>query len=793
MKVSINWLQQYVDLQGKNADELEELFSLRLTEVEERYQLASAKGMRIGYVKECVNHPDSDHLHVCQIEVEPGVVNQIVCGAPNMRQGVKVLVAMPGTELPGGIKIKPSKIRGVESNGMCCSFQELGIEEKYVDEEFKDGIYLLDDDAPVGADPLEYLKLNDFVFDLSITPNRADLLSMIGVAYDVASALGEDVKLPENNLKEVNKKNPVKVAVETDKVIQYHARYINNVKIQKSPWWLRQRLIASGIRPINNVVDISNYILIEYGQPLHTFDGAKLGNNIVVRNAYEGEKFVTLDEQERILTANDIVITDGKEPVCLGGVMGGLNTEVDNNTTSIVLEAAQFDPTSIRKTSARLGLRSESSYRFERRIDYNRVKVALDKAAEMLADLAGGEVYEGVSSVINKEFKPVTIEISLDKINSYMGVSLKAEEVSQIIANMDFEFNYDLNTKMFTVNVPSRRIDYDDNYQDLIEDIARFYGYDNIPLTLPKTDSQGKLTKEQSLERNIKHLLAGLGMNEAISYSLTSEEHLYEFADSNIKPVKILMPITEERSYMRLCLIPSLLDVVAYNKARKMDSAKFFEISNVYGEGIEERKLAGVFSGIYEKSLWQAKSERVDFFLAKGILDELFNKLGLEATYEKAEIANLHPGKTALIKVGEEVLGYLGAIHPAYQKAHSLNETYVFELDFNKIIELASDKSNYKPVSKYPSIQRDLAIVCSKEISSADITSMIKQTARKLLVDLELFDLYTDESIGADNKQLAYKLTFCDTEKTLETADVDKVIKSILNRLEFTFKATLRQ
>ena len=549
MKVSLKWLSQYVDLKGKTVEELDDIFSLQLTEVEEKYPLTTANNMMIGKVLECVDHPDSDHLHICQVELKDGEVSQIVCGAPNVRTGVKVLVALPGAVLPGNFKIKPSKVRGVESNGMLCSFQELGIEDKYIEEEFKDGIYLLDDDAPVGEDPIKYLGLDDYVFDLHLTPNRADMLSMIGVSYDLATVLDVVPMVLEPKVVEVEKQNPVSVKLDTDKVIQYNARYIEGVKIKKSPWWLRQRLIAAGIRPINNVVDITNYILIEYGQPLHAFDADKLGNNIVVRLANEGEKFTTLDSIERTLTKDDIVITDGVNPVCLGGVMGGLDSEVTNETVNVILEAAQFNPTSIRKTSARLGLRSESSYRFERRVDYNRVRVALDKAAEMLTELADANVYSGVSSVVNEEFTPVVIDVTLDKINSYMGVKLTSEEVNDILRRMNFDYEFDGVT--YHVNVPSRRIDYDNNYQDLIEDIARFYGFDNIPLTIPATSDKGHLTREQSLERSIKTLLAGLGMNEAICYSLTSEEHLYEFVNEEKEAVKVLMPFTEEKEYMR--------------------------------------------------------------------------------------------------------------------------------------------------------------------------------------------------------------------------------------------------
>jgi phenylalanyl-tRNA synthetase beta chain len=372
-----------------------------------------------------------------------------------------------------------------------------------------------------------------------------------------------------------------------------------------------------------------------------------------------------------------------------------------------------------------------------------------------------------------------------------MGVKLSEETVNDILSRMNFE--YTLVDGMYHVVVPSRRSDYQNNYQDLIEDIARFYGFDNIPLTIPATSDKGHLTKEQSLERSIKNLLAGMGMNEAICYSLTSDEHLYEFVNEEKEAVKVLMPFTEEKEYMRQSLIPSLLEVVSYNKARKIDSAKFFEISSVYYEGGSHRLLSAAFSGIYEKSLWQQKVEKVDFFLVKGIVEELLSKIGITATYEASSKKNMHPGKCASIKVGSTEIGYLGAIHPKYQKEHSLNETFVFELNYELLLSLSEEKIKYTPVSKYPSITRDLAIVCNKDINASEIAALIKQTGKKILVDVSLFDLYVDESIGLENKQLAYKLTFCDSEKTLESQDVEKVIKSILNRLEFTYQAKLRQ
>lgn len=789
MKVSLNWLSQYVDFKGKSIKELDDIFSFQLIEIEEQYKLCSATNIMIGHVVECIEHPDSDHLHVCQVQLNDGIT-QIVCGAPNIAVNQKVMVALVGAVLPGDFKIKDSKIRGVESHGMICSLQELGFEEKYVPEQFKEGIFVLDNDAPVGENPLMYLGLDDYVFDLHLTPNRADVLSMIGVAYDLGCALDSKVNLVTPVVEEINKVNPVKVEIESDVVYQYHTRYIENVEIKDSPWWLKSRLIAAGIRPINNVVDITNYILMEYGQPLHSFDADLLGNKIVVKTANDGEVLKTLDGQERILTSNDIVITDGKSPVCLGGVMGGLSTEVTTNTKNIILEAAEFAPTSIRKTSARLQLRSDSSYRFERKIDSNRVLTALDAAAMMLAQLAGGSVYQGINGLVNHSFSEVIINTTLTRINSNLGTTLLETEVNDILRRLDF--NYTVKNGEYLVNVPSRRIDYDSNEQDLFEDIARFYGYDNIPTTLASTSDAGSLSPSQIKIREVKEYFVGCGLNETISYSLIKENEVHDFTLEDEPAVSVMMPFTEDRKTMRQSIINGLVDVVGYNLARKKEDLHFFEISKVYSANGEKTLLSGALFGVMNSSLWQGQKELVDFYYVKGLLEGLFDKLGIVARYEASEIKNMHPYKTALIKTKDLTLGYIGEIHPKYAKEHNIKETYVFELDFNLLIENAQTKIGYNPISKYPSITRDLAIVCSKDISAVMITDMIKQTGKKNLIDLVLFDVYQGENVGEDEWSLAYKLTFMDPTKTLESSDVDKVVNQILKRLEFTYQAKLR-
>ena len=791
MKVSYNWLCEYVDLSDVSTEELSKKISEHIVEIEEEYPLTTANNLEVGYVREC-EEVEGTHLHKCQIELSDGV-EQIVCGAPNMSQGKKVIVARVGAVLPGDFKIKASKIRGIESNGMCCSLQELGFEDKYVPEEFKDGIYLLPEDAKVGSNPLDYLCLNDYVYDLELTSNRSDLLSIEGVAYDVCAALKKDIKIKNNKPNYKNIKNPVDVLVETDKCPKYLLGYAKGVKIKESPEWMRARLIASGIRPINNVVDITNYVLMEMGQPLHSFDADKLGNKILVRNAFDGEKITTLDDIERDLVKDDIVITNGKDAICVAGVMGGASTEVDNNTVNIALEAAYFEPLNIRKTSQRLQLKSESSIRFERKIDYNRVNRALEYALYLLEELCGAEISKEIKSNDYKEYKNEHVNITLNKVNSVLGTSLSKEELEAIFTSLNYE--YKLNKDVYDITLPSRRMDLENWDQHIIEDVARIYGYNNIPTVNPKTNDKGHLTVKQKFERNVRNILSGLGLNETITYSLIAEKNLNDYTTYESSPIKVLMPMTEDRAVMRQSLLNGICGAIAYNKARKFNDLAFFELGKRYDVESEKNLISGALSGMYQSSLWQMQKTPVDFFLVKGILDVLFARIGLnDVVYKKEEALNknFHPGRCASIYVGDEMIGFITELHPRFLKDNDLPRLVAFELNEDVILKLLNKEFVYKPISKFPSIERDLAIVCKKEIEANSILSLIKQTARKTLVDLKVFDLYMGENIAADEKSIAVKLVFNDSNKTLEAADVDKTINSIIKRLEMEFGARLR-
>ena len=790
MKVSKNWLSDYIDLSSYSDEELFKEINAHVCEIESYKKLVDATNLTIAKVLDCQMHPNSDHLHICQVEIRPNEVSQIVCGAPNVTTGVKVICALPGAVLPGNFKIKPSKIRGVESNGMLCSLQELGIEEKYVPEEFKNGIYLFNDDAPVGDDPLKYLGFDDTIIDLELTSNRSDLLSIEGVAYDMGATLNKKITPHLPLLHTVSTPNPIDVKVETDKCYKYNARYVSNVTIKESPQWMKARLISSGIRPINNVVDITNYVLIEMGQPLHAFDADSLGNTIVVRQAHDGEKLKTLDTIERELNSDDIVITNGKDAICVAGVMGGLSTEVESTTKNIVLEGAYFDPLSIRKTSTKLGLKSESSIRYERNIDYDRVERALDYAAELMEKYADATVYEEVKRDVRVTLEPKYVSITTKKINSVLGTELEDSYIDELFNRLAYE--YKKNGEVYEIKLPSRRMDLEESPQDIIEDVARMYGYNNIPTTIAKTRDKGYLTYSQKRTRLVRQILAFMGLNEVVSYSLIAKKDLGLWVKEIKEPVEVLMPLTEDRAVMRQSLLNGVVDAIQYNKARKIDNLALFEIGNVYSKDEENLHLAIALSGVYSHQEWKGSKQISDFFLLKGILESLFSKLNFEVSYKPYnEIVSFHPGRCAEIIHNGHRIGIIGEIHPKVQKELGVEGCVALEISLEDLVtEQLTLK--YKSINKFPSIQRDLAIVCDKSINAYDIQRVIEKSSKKYLSNISLFDVYTGENVGKDEKSLAFKLTFEDSTKTLETQEVDNVVKNILDHLAKEYNARLR-
>ena len=796
MLVSYKWLKQLVDLEGISPLELSDKMSRSGIEVED--VVVPEEGLKkivVGDVKKCVPHPDSDHLSICQVDVGEDELYQIVCGAPNITAGKKVIVALPNSRIAGNVKIKKGKMRGEVSLGMICSLDELGVSSSVVPKEYADGIYFLPEEAIPGEPVFSYLDMDDSIIELSITPNRADALSLRGVAHEVAAIYNREVSFPTKELVEASDsriEDYVTVSVEnTEDTPTYRMRVIKDVVIKESPMWLQTLLMNEGIRPINNVVDVTNYTLLLFGQPQHAFDYDKLGSKeIKVRRALENETLVTLDEEERSLTTETIVVTNGQTPIALAGVMGGLDSEITESTTTVALETALFHPTLTRRSARGFGLSSESSKRFERGINVATIAEASAFSAQMIAELSGGTVVSGeaISNDYSKE--DVVVSITLTKINNSLGTTLSEEEVSTIFTSLGFSHTVEGET--FVVSIPPRRWDISIE-ADLVEEVARIYGYDNLPSTLPKGSSvAGKLSRSQRLTRDIRKQLEGNGLYEAISYMLTTPELATKFVLEPKATIALDFPMSEERSVARQSLISGLLKNVAYNQARKQQHIAFYEIGNIF-EGTEDvlpketNHLAMAISGIWEAKTWDSPAKQVDFYTLKGIVENLFNLLGLseEVTFvQTKDYKDMHPGRTAQVMVGETAVGLMGQVHPHVAKELEINETYVCELDLALLCELAKEEPVYKEVGKYPSIKRDIALLADASISSQKIIDVIKEKGGKYLVDIHLFDVFVGEKLGTNKKSLAYSLVFRNDEATLVDEDVTSAVEKISSALQ---------
>lgn len=794
MKLSRKFLDDYLDTKNISNEDLAEAMTHIGNEYESVEKLSPATMLVVGYVKECIPHPDSDHLHVCQVEIKEGEVTQIVCGAPNVEKDQKVIVSLPGATLPGGITIKKGVIRGQESNGMICSLSELGIDHKYQSEEDKKGIHILDKNAKIGEDALKYLSFDDTTIDFELTANRGDLMSVLGMAYEVGAILNEPVRLPNLEIKEEKDdiKNYVKVSVETDKCPIYLARMVKNVTIQESPQWLKARLMASGIRPINNVVDISNYVMLETGQPLHFFDYKTLGNHIIVRNAKENECLTTLDGKERVLTSDDLVIANEQSAVALAGVMGGLNSEVEEDTKDIVIESAIFAPTNIRHTAKRV-LRSEASSRFEKGLDSNRTYMALTRACILLQTLANGEIVAGTCTYDTTERSPKEIAITRKKITSVLGMDLSKEEIMDCFYRLDFEVKEENDT--FQVTVPTRRIDISIP-EDLIEEVGRIHGIEKVNGTLPVgTGRPGSYEKNRIKEEEIRNHLLSLGLTEVRTYTLTGDDHLHEFSDDNFTPFELLAPMQEDKKYPRHSLIPSLYQVATYNMARKINDIKIHEISNIYerdGDNvIEKARVAGLLTGTSENNAWQHKQDKIDFYYIKGIVENLLIYLGLSHryTFEVGSVPKeFHPYQSAIIKIDGEKLGFVGMIHPSISKT----PIYVFELDLTMLSSISVRPIKNHEISKYPSVLKDVAFALDEDILASDVVKTITKSCGKLLSKVDVFDVYQGENVEKGQKSLAFNLTFMDVNRTLTDDEVMEVFHKMIKDVEKEHHAKLR-
>ena len=787
--ISLNWVKDYIDLEGEDLREL----AVKVTKAGvnvEKVVSNHIDNLVVGKVLECRPHPDSDHLNVCKVDVGTDT-RQIVCGASNVRENLKVIVALPGAILPGNFEIKEGKIRGEESKGMICALFELGLEEK-TEETYNKGITELDDDAPIGVNAIEYLGLDDTLYELDVHKHRNnDCYYHIGFAYEIGCIIDKPVVLPEDNYNEINENinDYFSLEVNTKKCPYYLAKMVKDVTIKESPDFIKKRLTAAGMRPINNVVDISNYVMLEYGQPMHFFDKDKLGNKIVVRDAKDNEEITTLDEKERVLSKNDIVITDGNKPVCIAGVMGGLNTDVDNNTKNILIESAIFDAVSIRYTANNLNLRSEASIRYGKGLNYEYTLKAINRACHLLEKYADAKILTGMVIHDEVDKTPKTVEFEASQVNKLLGITISDKDMEGELTKLGF--TYEIKDNKFIVTIPNRRLDMDSNIADIAEEIGRLYGYHNLESTLPTVKTRrGVYVGDVLYRKNVSKRLRTLGLNEVKTYTLTSPDMAKLFKYGNIENIVLPNPMSIDKSIIRTSILPSLLNVYDYNKSRNVKDINIYEISKIYDVNYnEDIKVAILMKGNYLTNGWQGNT-KVDFYLLKGIVENILNYMGFKNryTFEVNNINDMHPGMSAEILVDREPIGFLGRIHPSIKK----DDIYVVEFSLSKLINKTVKPIKYKEVSKYPEVNKDLAFIVKKDTTVAEIMNQIKKSGGRLLTNIDVFDVYTGENVGVDEKSIAFSLTFNDTTKTLNDEEVTTVFNKIINDVETKMDAKLR-
>lgn len=788
MILSRNFVKDYIDLDDSlTIKEIAE----DMTRVGNEYDYASkfinCTNLVIGEIINCIPHPDSDHLHVCKVNIGEDIV-QIVCGAPNARAGIKVIVAKAGAVLPG-ITIKKGTIRGVESNGMMCSIKELGLDNKFLKPEDVDGIAELNSDAKVGTDPIKYLGLDDEVIDFELTANRGDLLSILGMAYELGAIYNKKVKDIDLSHKEIKEdiKDSFSIDVKTKNCKLLLTKKVKNVTIKESPAFIKHRLMASGIRPINNVVDISNYVMLEVGQPLHFYDANRLGNTLIVRMAENDEKLTTLDKEERILSNTDIVIANKTEAVGLAGVMGGYSTEVEEDTKDIIIESAIFDNILVRKTSKKI-LRSEASNRFEKGIDPKRTYMAIERACKLLEEYADASICSGtlVYDEISKEDK--TINITKENINNVLGTNIQNDEIIDIFNRLGFKTTTKDN--YIEVTVPTRRLDITIK-EDLIEEVGRIYGINNIKGKMPKLDI--KKGSYDTKTRGIRNLLVNLGLNEVLTQIFLNEETANKYLDEGYEIVKLLDPLSVDKAVLRYSLIPSLLRVYEYNRDRNLKDISIFEMAKGFYKKEEvykeDNKLCILMSGEYYLQL--GKTNKVDFYVLKGIVEELLHYLGFDNRYSfiaQKQLDYLHPGQSAMINLNGKDIGIIGKIHPNIIK----EDVFVCEINLDKLLQNKISKLKYKEISKFPKVEKDLAFITDKDMEATELINAIKKSGGKLLKEIKVFDVYTGENIDKSKKSIAFNLVFEDNTKTLSDEEVMEVFNRIIDTVTKTKNVTLR-
>lgn len=795
MKVPMSWFNDYTNVDGIGPREYAEALTLTGSKVETIENMGKdIQNVVCGKILEITEHPDSDHMVICKVDVGDEVL-QIVTGAPNVKVGQIVPVAKNDSYLPGGVHIKTGKLRGVESYGMLCSHEELGLSESDLSWEPEYGILVLPEDTEVGMDIKDFFGLNEEVVEFEITSNRPDCFSVIGLARETAATFGKPFSVPTPTYKETSENiaDTISVTVENpDKCLRYTAKMIKNVKIGPSPAWMVHRLKASGIRSINNIVDITNYILLEYGQPMHAFDLRHLsGGKIIVRNAADGEVIKTLDEQDRTLNSNDLVIADAEKAVAIAGVMGGFNSEIEEDTTTVVFESATFDAVSVRLTAQKAGLRTEASSRYEKGLDVNNTIPALNRACQLVEELGCGEVVGGMIDVVGNVKAPTVLPFRPEKINAFLGIDISKEEMAGYLRTIEFGVDLD---KM-EITVPSFRPDIEAE-ADVSEEVARFYGYNKIPTTLIANSetTKGSYSPIQKFRKDLGTMLTSQGMYEIYTFTFIGEN---EFDKLNLpkdsafrNAVKIRNPLGEDTSIMRTTMLASMLETLSYNYNRKNEEARLFEISKAYiptekGQLPNEPEKLAI--GMYGKDM--------DFFDLKGAVEEIIDGLNIKNITWKplTTCPTLHPGRSAALMAGDKQIGILGQVHPTVCKNFDMDKNcFVAEIDVLPLFENVDENIKYKALPKFPAAERDIAVLVDKTALVGDLEATIAKASGALLENIKLFDVYEGDRIPEDKKSVAFAISFRAADRSLTSEEVNKVFNKIVKDLQFKNNALLR-
>ncbi len=797
MKVSLNFLSKFVDLNGLTPEEIAHRLTFAGVEVESIEKLASGTNLVVGEVLTCENMPDSDHLHLTTVNCGPkhGILH-IVCGAPNVRKGLKVIVATDGAVLPGGT-IHKGKVRGHDSEGMCCSLLELGVDAKYLKEEQTKGIEELPNDATVGReDVLHLLGLDDVVLDLKLLANRSDMYSVLNVAKEIETLFGRKANLPSVSVKETTKE-VCPVSSETERCSQFSSRIVKGIETKESPKWLKDILMASGIRSINNIVDIGNYIMLLTGQPLHMYDLDKLEKKeLIAKDNCPGE-FVALDEKSYTLQNGDVCITSNNKVMCLGGVMGSLACAVDEKTKNIVIEAANFDYASIRRTSIRLNLSSDSSQRFIKGINPNQYDYVMDLTADLLLSLANAKEIGPVSTYLAKPYEEKVITSSYEFINNRLGTSFRNEEIKKALESAFIKV--DEKDGKIICHIPASRIDIGEA-ADLSEEVIRILGFEHIESKLPFVQvSLGGLEPDLQNKRSVRSYLRGVGLDEIISYSLVREKEVKSFAILNkAEPYKVMNPLTDEHEYVRTNLLPSVLNTLLYNKNHGNEDVAIFEVSDLYGQNQKKQiHLAIALTGNDLRHHYLSGQE-YSFYHMKGLVEQvlgLYRIDGKRAQFERANEKEFHPGKSALVKVDGKVVAVFGELHPSLAKEYGFGKDKVIalEMDLAAIFATKTSPVVMEQISRYPSVSRDFAFVLSNDVTSREVIAEIRKVDKTLIHDVNVFDVYHGEHIEEGFYSLALSVSIGSFEKTLNEQELTQVEEKIKQAVIVKFGAKLRQ